>query len=82
MVENPEKLTHAELEQLYETTINGIEMLFKQGEHGDSSRARILWYAFAMYMDERKHLAALAGAAKYAKSHPALVETELRLLTT
>lgn len=81
-MENPEKLTDAELDELYETITNGIETLFKQGEHGDSSQARILWYAFAMYMDERKHLAALTGAAKYAKSHPALVETELGLLTT
>ena len=81
-MENHKKLTDDELDQLYETIINGIELLFKQGEQGDSRRARTLWYTFALYMDEQKHLTALAGAARYARSHPALVQPELGLVNT
>ena len=45
------KMTDAQLDTLFKSLAQGIELLHDLSDVGDGGRARILFYALAMYLD-------------------------------
>ena len=71
------KMTDAQLDTLFRSLAEGIEQLHALSEIGDGGRARTLFYALAMYLDERHIIDNLKAAAIYAVDHHALRDADL-----
>jgi hypothetical protein len=65
------KMTDAQLDMLFRSLAEGIEQLHDLSEIGDGGRARTLFYALAVYLDERDIIDELKAAAMYAADHQA-----------
>jgi hypothetical protein len=70
-------VTDRELDTLHKTVADGIVKLRQQSEIGTGGRARILFYALAMYLDERGIIDHLGAEANYAAQSKALRETDI-----
>ena len=71
------KMTDAQLDTLFKSLAQGIELLHDLSDVGDVGRARILFYGLAMYLDERHIIDILKAAATYAVDHQALRDADL-----
>lgn len=70
--------TDSEMDELYSTICQGIELLHTQSDIGDGGRARTLFYALANFLEERGIIDHLRAGANYMASCCPLPEPQHR----